>query len=343
MYPASEDLEHGDVVMLDSAEPLHVRKADNSNTMIGIVSTAPALVMRDSAIELGSQSTSSEVFIAGTEAPIALVGRVPIKVNLEGGAISIGDPLTVSSEPGVAKKATGAGRIIGFALHNFEGPNEQNNGKIMVFLNPGWFGNDLAVQENVSGQIVNLDPEQLRAGLAVLGLVVSEDGVLEVGTLKAKKIVAEEFEMRDKATGEIYCTWIENGEWRKVLGECASAASNSEIIETPTTAGEPSAEAAATDEVATTTEEIATTTEESATTAEPVNIDEPASTTTEETIINTEPVTATEEVLEPEVTNTEEIPTITEPLVVTTEPEITIESSTTDSEPAATPPEEVSQ
>ena len=26
---------------------------------------------------------------------------------------------------------------------------------------------------------------------------------------------------KDKATGEIYCTWIENGDWKKVKGDCA--------------------------------------------------------------------------------------------------------------------------
>ena len=30
----------------------------------------------------------------------------------------------------------------------------------------------------------------------------------------------ERLQMIDKATGEIYCTWIENGEWKKVQGEC---------------------------------------------------------------------------------------------------------------------------
>jgi hypothetical protein len=36
----------------------------------------------------------------------------------------------------------------------------------------------------------------------------------------AKKIRVEQLEMVDKATGEIYCTWIENGEWKKTKGGC---------------------------------------------------------------------------------------------------------------------------
>jgi hypothetical protein len=61
----------------------------------------------------------------------------------------------------------------------------------------------------------------------------------ESGNLTVKKVTAKEIEteklivskqleilakiqLRDQATGEIYCTWIENGEWKKVLGECAN-------------------------------------------------------------------------------------------------------------------------
>ncbi len=36
----------------------------------------------------------------------------------------------------------------------------------------------------------------------------------------AKKVRVEQLEMVDKSTGEIYCTWIENGEWQKTIGEC---------------------------------------------------------------------------------------------------------------------------
>ncbi len=154
---------------------------------------------------------------------LSLAGQVSVKVSTENGPIQIGDPLTsASSTPGVAMKATKAGRVVGMALEPYDG-NEI--GKIMIFVNPHWIGNDLAVSQDSSGQIVNLDPEQLRSGLASLGLIVNEYGVLEVRELKTKKVVAEEFEMKDKATGEIYCTWIENGEWVKVKRECESAGS----------------------------------------------------------------------------------------------------------------------
>jgi hypothetical protein len=54
---------------------------------------------------------------------------------------------------------------------------------------------------------------------------------IENGILNLKELIAdvarinkikevEEFEMKDKATGKIYCVFIENGELKKIEGEC---------------------------------------------------------------------------------------------------------------------------
>lgn len=76
--------------------------------MIGIVSTNP---IADGIIGWSEKSA--------TRQPIALAGRVPLKVSLQNGDIRAGDPLTASSTPGVAMKATTAGRIIGYALEDY--------------------------------------------------------------------------------------------------------------------------------------------------------------------------------------------------------------------------------
>ena len=60
---------------------------------------------------------------------VALVGRVLVKVSLENGPINAADPLTSSSTPGTAMKATKAGKIIGYALDR-----PDKDGKILVFL-----------------------------------------------------------------------------------------------------------------------------------------------------------------------------------------------------------------
>ena len=48
--------------------------------------------------------------------PVALNGRVPVRVNMEGGPIAIGDAITLSSEPGVGTRATTSSLMVGIAL-----------------------------------------------------------------------------------------------------------------------------------------------------------------------------------------------------------------------------------
>jgi hypothetical protein len=71
--------------------------------------------------------------------PLALCGRVPVKVTLEGGPIRIGDYLTSSSRPGYAMRATAPGRVIGVALQPFDG-DPGAEGKAIVLVNPHWYG-----------------------------------------------------------------------------------------------------------------------------------------------------------------------------------------------------------
>jgi hypothetical protein len=85
--------------------------------------------------------------------------------------------------------------------------------------------NLLSVKEDESGKIVQIDPLSLKTGLASFGIMINEYGYLEVETLKAKKIITEEFvtkrfEMIDEETGEVYCVWIKSGDWVKVKGGC---------------------------------------------------------------------------------------------------------------------------
>jgi hypothetical protein len=53
---------------------------------------------------------------------------------MENGTVSAGDPLTSSSTPGAAMKATKAGKIIGYALES-----TPNDGKVLVWLQPGTY------------------------------------------------------------------------------------------------------------------------------------------------------------------------------------------------------------
>ena len=62
--------------------------------------------------------------------------------------------------------------------------------------------------------------------LTSLGISI-KDGVTQITQLaverfSAKNARVETLEMVDKATGEVYCTWMENGEMLKAKGECGS-------------------------------------------------------------------------------------------------------------------------
>lgn len=93
--------------------------------IIGIISTKPG-------VNLTGQSANGK--------PVALAGRVPVKVSLENGPIEVGDYLTSSSTPGVAMKALRPGQVVGKALEALSpdcNPDEGSycQGKILAFVN----------------------------------------------------------------------------------------------------------------------------------------------------------------------------------------------------------------
>jgi hypothetical protein len=137
-YPTNETLEPGDVVMADGTSPVFVKKASmtnmtyRSNAVLGVVSTQPGILLNGyKAGDFGQAST----------VPVALSGRVPIKITNENGNIKIGDYLTTSKAfPGFAMKATYSGEVIGQALENFDPSTGSGStaGKILVFMSLGF-------------------------------------------------------------------------------------------------------------------------------------------------------------------------------------------------------------
>jgi len=149
--PAKDEVEHADIVSL-SNEP-NPNKEDK---------TAPFLLQRSQKpyqsplIGVVSSFAGSEKPY-GFYQPIALVGRVPVKVSTQNGSIAIGDRITSSSLAGTGMKATNAGQTVGIALQLFDGSGASSTtallpngtsvaaGKILVFINVGYQGNDLNV------------------------------------------------------------------------------------------------------------------------------------------------------------------------------------------------------
>ena len=87
---------------------------------------------------------------------------------------------------------------------------------------------------------------KVRNILESLGLAIYDGAAslrrVVVETFSAKTARVEQLEMVDKATGEVYCTWIENGVWEKTEGACgdepAQNTGSSESPETGSAAGD---------------------------------------------------------------------------------------------------------
>jgi site-specific recombinase XerD len=128
-YISSESLEPGDIIMPEGKENnLSVLKTSTpyESKTIGIVSTKPGITLNsDAATDVNHPY----------KIPIALAGRVPVKVTTENGNIKAGDNLTTSSIPGVGMKATKSGTIIGKALEDYTSPDPATIGKVLVFVN----------------------------------------------------------------------------------------------------------------------------------------------------------------------------------------------------------------
>ena len=111
----------GDLVSVSEGKIISKSTKAYDQNLVGVITTDPAITLGSGLDEAG-----------GT---VALIGRVPTKVSTEDGNIEVGDRLTSSTTPGVAKKATGGGRVIGMALESFSGDYDKT-GKIIAFVNP---------------------------------------------------------------------------------------------------------------------------------------------------------------------------------------------------------------
>lgn len=138
-FEAKQAVEQGDVLSMtnDNTNMLQKSSSPYDRKIIGIVSTAPAIIFKGSETIMSPQPLKKGE--QTTTPSIALKGRVPVKVTLENGPIKAGDALTSSSVPGHAMKSTDIeksfGTTIGKALGNFSGgPNGETEGMIVVFV-----------------------------------------------------------------------------------------------------------------------------------------------------------------------------------------------------------------
>jgi hypothetical protein len=123
-YPINDaSIGPGDIVGFDLDNPLIIRRVSKTDRrpLAGIIATQPGLLLGE------------HQFAPTSSRPVALAGRVPTKVNLEGGPIQIGDRIALSSESGVGKRATLFEDSVGTALEPYTASSTAN--KITVFIN----------------------------------------------------------------------------------------------------------------------------------------------------------------------------------------------------------------
>ncbi|MEN9622186.1 MAG: hypothetical protein RLZZ67_620 [Candidatus Parcubacteria bacterium] len=113
----------GDIVALDTTASSTITKAVFGSRVIGIVSTDPGLLLGGADGNNNGSSTR----------PVALSGRVPVKVNGENGNIVIGDKIALSTVAGVGRKAKGSEEVVGTALENWSG-GVSDTGTVTVFV-----------------------------------------------------------------------------------------------------------------------------------------------------------------------------------------------------------------
>jgi hypothetical protein len=119
--------EAGDVLVIATDADRTVEKSSTpySTLVAGVYATKPGVLLTEKDIH---EDLSGEV-------PMGVIGVIPTKVCLEGGAIKRGDLLVTSSIPGVAMKAdpdkVKVGQVIGKALQDY---NNNATGKIKVLV-----------------------------------------------------------------------------------------------------------------------------------------------------------------------------------------------------------------
>ena len=172
-YPTRDDtLKPGDLVSIDPHETGFVRKASGLNDplLVGVYSEHPAL-------RLGQKDATIN---GGRAIPVALAGRVPVKVSTENGTIAPGDAITSSAtQPGVGVKATATGRVVGIAM---QGYSDDGVGSITVFVNPNSY--TPTITDTLTGQVssvfgnLNVSGTATIASLTVVDKLVTKDIVV---------------------------------------------------------------------------------------------------------------------------------------------------------------------
>ena len=189
-YPTHDSsLSKGEVVSIDPYSAGYVVRAgsESRSQLMGVISSDPG-------IRLSQESSSGHV-------PVALLGRVPVRVDPNGPAFSSGDPLTASTRAGTAAKAKTAGMVIGKALENWS-PGGKST--VMMLINLSWYDpEDSDVTVDPDGDAAGVNPDGSVTKIAS-PIVEAEEGIFE----KLTATILGTFEKIIAKTAEIASAFI---------------------------------------------------------------------------------------------------------------------------------------
>ncbi|MGD9015560.1 MAG: hypothetical protein PVI33_06020 [Candidatus Omnitrophota bacterium] len=129
LFEANEEVEIGDVLVIDENGKLKKSTKSYDSKVAGIVSGAPAILFEGGQLQIAPEPFE---FKSGVKPPLALAGRVYVKATAENGLIKPGDLLTTSDRQGYAMlaKEHKPGTILGKALENLN----EGEGRILVLV-----------------------------------------------------------------------------------------------------------------------------------------------------------------------------------------------------------------
>ncbi len=197
----------GDVVAVDPTMIAGVVKTTKAfdQSAFGVVSTRPFQV-------IGAIDDADAL----SGVPIALSGRVPVKVTNESGPINPGDLLTTSDVPGFAKRMDRSGPVIGIAMAQFDPaggskadpiacpaglPDGVECAKVLMFVKPSYYDagvrisnlGDLEINRTVADGKRSFQVASRDSGVPVVDIAAFSGlkvGEIEAGSVKAEEVTA---------------------------------------------------------------------------------------------------------------------------------------------------------
>ena len=169
-YPTNDPtLTAGDIVAIEGTLPTYVVRATSTRHTFGIISTKPGVLLA---------GFNKDFLIATTSVPVALAGRIPVKVNLENGHIKAGDRITLSDITGVGARATATSSLtVGIALEDWQGSATNTDpfqtGTVLTFVSLSY--KDLSA--HITGEQFNLTASSTGETVPLFGLSADSTSV----------------------------------------------------------------------------------------------------------------------------------------------------------------------